>query len=450
MKPAPSSLRDWLQKLKPKDRELALSKLDAEQLEWVAKDWKTWGRPEQQMPGPLVMAPNGKPWLSWGLMCGRGWGKTRTGAEAIREVVDAKRARNIALIGATSSDVRDTMIEGTPEFPALLGIWPDNKKPLYIPSKRLVIFHTGARAKTFSAETPDRQRGPQFDFAWGDEPSVWKYPEETMSNLDFGLRHGEARSIFTMTPKRTPLIKSWLKNPEFIWTRGHTYDNKANLSAKFLEKMKKYEGTRLGRQELAGELLEDVAGALWTLKVIEASRMKAADQPDYVRVLIGVDPSVAGRDKADAVRQGDECGIIAMGRSAGGRHCVLGDHSLGASPEVWAREVVKAYWRYKADVVVAEANNGGEMVRMTIQGVDPRVNVVLVHATRGKYTRAEPCAAAYERGDVSHVGMFNELEEEMTGWVPDGKQQSPNRLDALVWAWTYDAEGYGSPDVFFA
>ena len=197
-----------------------------------------------------------------------------------------------------------------------------------------------------------------------------------------------------------------------------------------------------------GELLEDVEGALWKLETIEASRVQQAPK-DLSRVLIGVDPSVAGRDKDDAGKQRDECGIIALGRAPGGRRFVMKDYSLSASPDGWARVVCKAYWEQKADVVVAEANNGGEMVRMVIQDIDPRVNVVLVHASRGKYTRAEPCAADYERGDVSHIGVLRQLEDEMTSWVPDGKHPSPNRVDAMVWAWTYDAEGTAAPSVFF-
>lgn len=440
-------MRDLLQRLSPKEREASLAKLNPEQLEWLMKDWKTWGRPDQQMPAPLVMATNKMPWRRWVIMAGRGWGKTRTACEALKEVVDAGRARNIGLIGATAADVRDTMVIGKPEFPALLGVWPEARKPIYIPSRRLVRFWNGAQATTFTAEKPARLRGPQHDFVWGDELPVSQYPQETYDNMVFGLRHREARAILTFTPKRIALVKALLKDPSAIITRGKTWDNAANLSAAFIAELKaKYEGTRLGRQELEGELLEDVAGALWKLAMIEEGRVKEA--PDLVRVLIGVDPSVSGRDKADGERQGDECGIVALGRAAGGRRFVLGDYSVNASPDGWARAAVKAYWLHRADVMVAEANNGGEMVRMVIQGIDPRVNVVLVHATRGKYTRAEPCAADYERGDVSHVGIFRELEEEMTSWVPDGKQPSPNRLDALVWAWTYDAEGYASPSVY--
>lgn len=444
-------MRDWLQALNPAERAKQLSTLTDEQLEWVLKDWKTWGRPEQIMPGPLVMSANGQPWTRWVIMAGRGWGKTRTACEALKEVIDAGRARNIALIGATAADVRDTMVEGKPEFPALLGVWPEARKPRYIPSQRRVVFWNGATAKTFTAEKPARLRGPQHDFVWADELPVAQYPQETWDNMVFGLRHREARAIVTFTPKRIKLIKDLLKDPSAIITRGKTWDNAANLSPAFIAELKqKYEGTRLGRQELEGELLEDVAGALWKLAMIEDGRIAKGKEPDMARVLIGVDPSVAGRDKADGERQGDECGIVALGRAGGGRRFVLGDYSVNASPDGWARAAVKAYWLHRADVMVAEANNGGEMVRMVIQGIDPRVNVVLVHATRGKYTRAEPCAADYERGDVSHVGIHRELEDEMTSWVPDGKMPSPNRLDALVWAWTYDAEGYSEPSVYFA
>lgn len=397
------------------------------------------------MPAKDALTPAGIPWKGWVVMSGRGWGKTRTGAEAVREMVDSGRARNVALIGATAADVRDVMVLGTAVSPGLMGVWPDKQRPIYIPSRRLVKFWNGATATTFTAEEPNRLRGPQHDFGWGDEVGFWDYGQDTWDNFIFGLRHGEARWMVTSTPKRVGLVKQLLKDPAAIITRGSTYENKANLAPAALAEFAKYEGTRLGRQELHGELLEDVEGALWTLDGIEAERVKTA--PELVRVVIGVDPSVAGRDKDDTGRQRDECGIVALGRAAGGRRFVLADHSLSASPDRWAREVVKAYHLHHADVVVAEANNGGEMVRMVIQDVDPSVNVVLVNASRGKYTRAEPCAADYERGDVSHVGVHRQLEDEMTSWVPDGRHPSPNRVDALVWAWTYDAEGWSRPQL---
>lgn len=378
-------------------------------------------------------------------MAGRGWGKTRVGAEDIRDEVNAGTCRNIALVGATNADVRDVMVLGTEDSPGLLGVFPPNERPLFIPSRRLVRFHNGAIARTFSAEKPSRLRGPQFDRGWADELAAWQRMRETWNNLMFGLRKGEnPRVTVTTTPRPLPLLKELLADSRTAVTRGRTKDNIANLAPSFVEDiMRRYDGTSLGRQELDGELLDDLAGALWRLATIEAHRVTKAPS-DLARIIIGVDPSVAGKDVTEEGNKRDDCGIVAMGRvgssKAFAHRYILGDYTLNADPRIWAREVVRVYRIHQADCVAAEANNGGELVRMAIHQVDPGVKVELVNAQRGKYIRAEPVALAYERGEVHHVGVLRELEEEMTTWQPgvEPPMPSPNRIDALVWAITFD------------
>lgn len=349
------------------------------------------------------------------------------------------------------ADVRDIMVEGDAETPGILDIFPRHQRPIYIPNRRVIRFHTGARAFTFSAEKPGRLRGPQFHFGWCDEMGAWEEAgrgraQKTWDMFQFGLRKGEnPQCVITTTPKPIKLIRDLLKDASTIVTRGNTWANQANLADSFIKEMVRiYGGTRIGRQELEAEVLDDVEGALWTLGLIEAHRVKLAPE-NMARVLVGVDPSVAGKDMtADKTRKRDDCGIVVSGRVGPRKpfapRFVLGDYSLNAGPDVWAVEVVRAYWMHEADAVVAEVNNGGELVRMAIHAVDPRVNVIIRTATRDKATRSEPVAMAYVRGEVSHVGAMPALEDEMTTWVPDGSSQSPNRVDALVWSIIEDME----------
>ena len=420
-----------------------LEALSPTELIALKHDWTFWARPDQLRPPGA--------WRVWVAMAGRGWGKTRVGAEDIRAEVDAGTARNIALVGATNADVRDVMVLGTEDSPGLMGVFPPHQRPLFIPSRRLLRFHNGAIARTFSAEKPSRLRGPQFDRAWADELAAWQRMRETWNNLMFGLRKGDnPRATVTTTPRPLPLLKELLADPRTAVTRGRTKDNLANLAPSFVEDiMRRYDGTTLGRQELDGELLDDLAGALWRMSTLDAHRVTKAPS-DLARVIIGVDPSVAGKDKDDEGRKRDDCGIVAVGRTGSIKNYpqryVLADYSLNAPPQQWAREVVRAYWIHQADMVAAEANNGGELVRMAIHQVDPRVNVKLVNAQRGKYIRAEPVGSAYERGEVHHVGVLRALEEEMVTWQPgmEPPMPSPNRIDALVWAITMDMEAASS------
>jgi Uncharacterized conserved protein len=360
------------------------------------------------------------------LRSGRGFGKTRTGAEWVRAEIESGRRKRIALVGQSKADVRDTMVELGES--ALLNICPPWFKPVYEPSKRRLVWPNGAVAVIYSGDEPDQLRGPQHDGAWVDELAKFKYPEETWNNLEFGLRLGpDPRVVVTSTPRPIPIIKQLLADPATVDVQGSTYENLQNLPQTFIERMvRKYENTRLGRQELYGEILDDTPGALWRRDDIE--RLRVSKHPELVRVVVGVDPE-ASSDASAA-----ETGIVAAGLGVDGHGYVLEDASLQASPAVWATAVVTAYYKFRADRVIGEVNNGGDMVGHTISTVDANVAFKAVYASRGKQTRAEPIAALYEQGRVHHVGMFAELEDQMCTWVPGMK--SPDRMDALVWALT--------------
>ncbi len=355
-------------------------------------------------------------------MAGRGFGKTRTLCEwAHRRAMDRPGSRG-AMVAATAADVRDVLVEGES---GLLAITPPWERPAYEPSKRRVTWPNGSQATLFSADVPERLRGPQYHWAVADELAVWRY-EEAWDMLQLGVRLGDdPRIVVGTTPRPTPTVRALLNDPETVVTRGSTYANAANLAPRFLARIRaQYEGTRLGRQEIEGELLEDTPGALWSLALIESTRAREA--PELYRVVVGVDPS--------ATSPGDEAGIIVAGLASNGHAYVLGDASLQGSPNEWGSAAVKAYHQYEADRLVAEVNNGGEMVELTIRTVDDRVSYKPVYASRGKRTRAEPVSALYEQGKVHHVGALAQLEDEMCHWVPG--DPSPNRMDALVWTLT--------------
>lgn len=375
-------------------------------------------------------------WLTWLILSGRGWGKTRTGAEFIRAQKDAGLGR-FALIGQTVADARDVMIEGES---GLLSVCPPWDRPKYEPSKRRLTWPNGAQATTYSADEPDQLRGPQQEAAWGDEPAKWKYAQETMDNLLMGLRLGaKPRLLLTGTPRPTRLIKDLVKEAQtgrVHLTRGTTYENLDNLSPAFRSIIEKYEGTRIGRQELEAEVLEDVEGALWTLAQIDALRVDKAP-PEMLWVTVGVDPAVTSKEDSD------ETGIVVAGRAwcsckgtADKHYFVLQDATVGiVAPTVWASAAVNAYHRHEANVIAAEVNNGGDLIQTLIRGIDPKVPVRKLHASRGKLTRAEPVSMLYEQGKVHHVGTFPLLEDQMCTYVA-GMGDSPDRMDALVWAIT--------------
>lgn len=403
------------------------------QFEALLKDWRIWGRLDQLPPDA---APNGQPWATWAIIGGRGAGKTRAGAEWVRglalglEGFAQKPVERIALIGETASDVRDVMIEGVS---GILSVHGRDERPRWEPSRRRLVWKTGTIAQAFSAEEPGSLRGPQFSAAWSDELAKWPRGEEVFDMLQFALRLGtRPRQLVTTTPRPIALLKRILADPLTVVSRAGTKKNAANLAPEFLAQVEaRYGGTRLGRQELDGEMVEEAQGALWSRAQLEGLRVDLA--PPLQRIVIAVDPSAASHRRADS------CGIVAAGIDAAGLLYVLADVThAAAKPTVWAAAAVALYHKLQADALVAEVNQGGEMVASVIAQVDANVPVVSVRATRGKYLRAAPVAQLYEQGRVRHVGAFPALEDEMCAFGPGGLAGggSPDRLDALVWAMT--------------
>jgi phage terminase large subunit-like protein len=361
----------------------------------------------------------------WLILAGRGFGKTRTGAEATRKAKD--RYGRIHLVGPTAGDVRDVMVEGQS---GILETSPPWDRPQYEPSKRRLTWGNGAVATLFSADEPDRLRGPQCEFAWCDELAAWRY-HESWDQLMFGLRLGEdPRCLVTTTPRPTKEIRDLLKQATTHVTRGTTYENRDNLAPAFFEQIvSKYEGTRLGKQELLAEVLDDVPGALWTWDMIQKAQ-EARSPVEMKRIVVAIDPAVT------ATEDSDETGIVACGIGTDGRGYVLADESGRYTPNQWGRKAVELYKRLDADRIVAEVNNGGDMVETVIRTVDLHIPYRAVRASRGKRVRAEPVAALYEQGKVSHLGSFSRLEDQMCTWDATTSDKSPDRLDALVWALT--------------
>ena len=362
------------------------------------------------------------------MLAGRGFGKTRTGAEQVRIWVNQGRDR-IALVGPTAADVRDTMIEGES---GLLSVFPATQRPLFEPSKRRITFHNGTQAAAFSAEEPERLRGPQHEVAWCDELAAWKYLQETWDNLQFGLRGGkDPRKVITTTPKPLQLLKDILADPTTVLSRGITEENRANLAPAFLEEiLKKYHGTRLGRQELHAEILEDIEGALWQRTWIDQHRVREIKPRQIQRIVVAIDPAVTSTEDSD------ETGIVVAAKGVDGRGYVLDDFSCRLSPDGWANRAVAAYRERQADKIIAEANNGGDLVESVIRTVDRLLPFKKVRAAKGKITRAEPVAALYEQGRISHVGSFPLLEDQMCQYTGEPGEKSPDRMDALVWAFS--------------
>ena len=398
------------------ERQKILSDISDDEVQQLEYDWKFWARPNQ-------LAPEGD-WQYWLLLAGRGYGKTKTGAEWIRERVESGKARRIALVAPTAADARDTMVEGDS---GILSVCPPWNRPEYEPSKRRLTWPNGAIALLFSAEEPDRLRGPQHDTAWCDEIAAWKYPEKTWDMLQFGLRLGDdPRAAITTTPRPIPLVKALLNDESTHVTRGSTYENLSNLASAFIDVIiSRYEGTRLGRQELNAEILDDNPDALWTRQMIEDARISKV--PNLLRIVVGVDPAVTSSDTSA------DTGIVVAAVDERGEYYVLGDYTIHATPKKWAQEIIAAYYKHSADRVIGEVNNGGELVEYTLRTIDPNVSYRSVRASRGKQTRAEPISALYEQGKVHHVGSFPALEDQMCDWVP-GEGSSPDRVDALVWA----------------
>lgn len=423
--------------LPPEVRTAALRTLSDEQCRQLLHDWRFLARPAQIAPDDLL--EDETPWSTWLILAGRGFGKTRTGAEWVREQIKLGVGR-VHLIAPTASDARDVMVEG--ESGLLSVCWAGDKaadgsalgRPSYEPSKRRLTWANGAVATLFSAEEPERLRGPQSEIIWADELAAWKYLKDTWDMAMFGLRLGShPKTCITTTPKPSPTLRQILKDARTVVTRGSTFDNAGNLAPTFLKAIRdKYEGTRLGRQELNAELLDDVPGALWTRDMIDAAQVRSI--PDMQRIVVAVDPSgTAGESD-----EGDSIGIVVAGLGVDGLGYVLADRTCKLSPDGWGRRAVAAYHEFNADRIVAERNFGGAMVEHVIRTVDKKVAYKEVTASRGKVARAEPVAALYEQGRVKHHGSMPELEDQMCNIASDGYvgEGSPDRADAAVWALT--------------
>lgn len=461
-----SSLIDWLDsslRHKPAQPEATatiatealrrLSGYTRSQVHQALHDWSLWARPDQREP------PGD--WTVWLLMGGRGSGKTRTGAEWVRDRVK-KGCRRIALVAETAADARDVMVEG--DSGILACSWEGDRDylgrpmgvPRYEPSKRRVTWANGAQAWTYNAVEPGQLRGPQHDAAWADEIAKWRY-DDAWDQLMFGLRLGtDPRCIATTTPRPRKLIRSIRDEVGTVTTGASTYANRAFLARQFVDMVvRRYEGTRLGRQELHGVLLNDTPGALWSLDLIDSLRVPPINLADMRRIVVAVDPAASSEDGSN------ENGIVVAGADGKGHYYVIADLSLRGSPEAWATTAIRAYDRYSADCIVPERNNGGDMVPATIRAAatamkareERTTDVVAIRtvwASRGKAIRAEPVSALYEQRRVHHAGAFHELEDQMSQFTLDydrTKDGSPDRLDALVWAITELSGGSGIPVV---
>jgi phage terminase large subunit-like protein len=403
-----TSLRD--------DIRAVIASLAAVEAEALLYDWSWWARDNQRAPAAV--------WANWLILAGRGFGKTRIGAEMVRQWV--RNFPFVNLIGATAADARDIMIEGES---GILAICPRHERPLYMPSKRRLEWPNGARSLIFTADEPERLRGKQHTKLWCDELASWRRPEAFLQAM-LGLRLGACpQVVITTTPKPGKLLREIIANPGTILTRGSTYDNRANLAPGFFAQViTRYEGTRMGRQELNAELLDEIEGALWSNTLIEAARVQTA--PDMVRIVVAIDPATTSGEDAD------ETGIVVAGRGVDGHAYVFRDLSCRLSSNGWGNRAINAYKEFSADRLVAEVNNGGDLVENVIRAIDRNVSYKAVHASRGKVVRAEPISALYEQGRVHHVGVFPALETQMCSFVPDNLDGSPDRVDALVWALT--------------
>jgi len=399
------------------EREAIISSYSDEELALIHYDWHTWARPKQ-------LPPPGD-WYVWLLMAGRGFGKTRTGSGWAHERAIAQ-PREIAFIARTPADARDFMIEGPGGI--IQNTHPDDT-PLYEPSKRRLTWKNGSVATIFSDENPDQLRGFSGDTAWIDEFAKFKHPQEVWDNLQFGMREagGEPRIFISTTPRPLRILHQIKEMANCVTVTGSSYENKSNLHPLwFKDVLSRYEGTRIGRQEIYAEILTDNPDALWKREDIEKHRV--TDYPTLTRIVVAIDPQA--KNNPDSA----ETGIVVAGIAPNGHGYVLDDLSLKATPDGWAKEAISGYHKYQGDRVIGEANNGGDMVEYTVRTIEPNIPFSQVHASRGKQARAEPVSALYEQGKVHHVGCFPDLEDQMCEWVPG--DTSPDRLDALVWALT--------------
>lgn len=443
-----ASKAEWLSTL-PLEEQTAfrqsLSKAEAVELEYA---WKFWGRQNQ-------FAPSGA-WQTWLVLAGRGFGKTRTGAEWVRDMACGStplargKCEHIAVIAETAKDARDVMVgDGRLEGSGLLQVHPKDFRPLYEPSKRRLTWPNGCVASIYNGSEPDQLRGPQHSAAWCDELAKWQYAQESWDQLQFGLRLGSNPQVLvSTTPRPIKLLKDIISDPGTVVTRGSTLDNTNNLAPQFVATInRKYAGTRLGRQEIYAEMLDDVPGAMWSRDRLDALRVALSDVPPLKRIVVAIDPSTTSGEDAD------ETGIICAGLGYNGEGYILEDGSGVMSPNDWAILSVRMYANRGADRIIGETNNGGDMIENTIRAVAPNVSYKGVHASRGKAIRAEPISALYEQGRVHHVGAFAQLEDQMCAFTADFDRStagySPDRLDAMVWALTELMLGDTTSTIFF-
>lgn len=392
--------------------------------------WPFWARPEQLQPPDLKYV--------WLILAGRGWGKTRTGAEWVN-MRARSGAKRIALIAETQKDLEEVMVEGES---GILATAPPDFRPIYTKKPVSLVWPNGCVALGYNGTQPGQLRGPQFDTAWADEIAKWRYAQQVWDMLSFCMRLGDPKVCVTTTPRPTMLVNSLVNNETVHVTLGSTYDNRANLAKTFFdETVKAYEGTRLGQQELHAQILNEKKGALWNRVMLDENRIPQRDIPPLERIVVAIDPAISSEDHSD------EHGIIVAGVTApnedGEREgIVLEDASCKGTPGDWARAAAACYNRWEADAFVAEVNQGGDMVEHTLRTIDSikRARVIKVHATKGKALRAEPVAALYEQGHIRHAGRLNRLEDQMVQMTSDFNRDqegySPDRVDALVWALT--------------
>jgi phage terminase large subunit-like protein len=428
------------------DEEVAaiLKELGPKKAEELQHDWGFWARPEQ-------LEPEGS-WNIWVALAGRGWGKTRAGAEWVRHRIRSGD-KIVHCVAPTKGDVRRVMVEGDS---GLLSVcWSGDETyrgkhigyPVWSPTNNSLTWENGSKAVFFSAEDPERLRGPQAYSAWCDELCAWRNAQDTWDMMMFGLRLGKHPKVFvTTTPKTTKLIRTILDDEKTTISTGSTYDNAANLADTFLDAVRKtYEGTRLGRQELYAEILDEASGALWNRTLLAKCEIEKEEVPQLSRIVISIDPAVTANAESDMT------GIVVAGIDVNGTAYVLEDHTGRYTPQQWASKAIQLYRDHMADRIVAERNQGGDMVRHTLHTEDETVPVKLVHASRGKMARAEPVSALYEQSKVKHVRGLNDLEDQMVQWEPLGSIGSPDRLDALVWALTdLSLNGYAKPQLKLA
>ena len=398
----------------------------------VLYDWRLNARPKQLLPGTDGAEHARRDWLYWLVLAGRGFGKTRVGAEAVKHWARNPKER-ILLVGPTASDVNEVMIHGPSGLMSVYAPW--EPKPRYIEQKHTIQFPGGAIGITRSAEEPERLRGPQFGKFWFDELCAAQYAKQAWEQIEFGFRlpSPNLQGLITTTPKPIPTLKRILAHARTVVTRGSSDENRSNLSPDYVSTViEPYRGTRLGRQEIDAEILEDIEGALWARGAIDATRItfSSVRWENLIRIVVAVDPAVTSNPDSD------ETGIIVAGLTRSHHVVILEDASGRYSAPDWARRVANLYAQYRADVVVGEVNNGGDLVERNVRVESPHIAFRAVRATRGKYLRAEPVSTLYERGLVHHAGAFRELEDQMVNWTPLSGQKSPDRLDALVWAVT--------------